>query len=112
MQGRTYSQTMLTAFGWTRSARRGSWAMLLALALVLASFMQVVHTHDADAPASHKLCSFCTTLDRGGAPPPVIPAATAATATFVVARVATIAAPTGTATRTPHQPRAPPALQA
>jgi hypothetical protein len=46
----------------------------LALAVGLASFMHVAHSHDtkgADGPGVSQLCSFCASFDRGTAPPPV-----------------------------------------
>lgn len=45
----------------------------LALAVGLASFMHVAHSHDengADGAGVSPLCSFCSSFDRGGAPPP------------------------------------------
>jgi hypothetical protein len=105
--------TLLTGFGLHRTARRRAWALLLALALVLAAFMHVAHTHDADTPASYKFCSFCTTLDRGSAPPPVVTASVPRVAPDSIPVQRSIAAPASTAVRSPQQPRAPPpALQA
>jgi hypothetical protein len=46
----------------------------LALAVGLASFMHVAHSHDANgkhAAGVSQLCSFCASFDRGTAPPPV-----------------------------------------
>ena len=45
----------------------------LTLAVGLASFMHVAHSHDAnaaDGTGVSKLCSFCASFDRGTAPPP------------------------------------------
>jgi len=45
----------------------------LSLAVGLASFMHVAHSHDAnaaDGTGVSKLCSFCASFDRGTAPPP------------------------------------------
>jgi hypothetical protein len=45
----------------------------LALAVGLASFMHVAHSHDengADGAGVSQLCSFCASFDRGAAPPP------------------------------------------
>ena len=45
----------------------------LALAVGLASFMHVAHSHDAngtDGAGVSQLCSFCSSFDRGTAPPP------------------------------------------
>lgn len=112
MQALSLPQMMLKPFGCSRSARRRAWAVLLSLFLALAAFMHVAHTHEADAPATYKFCSFCTTLDRGGAPPPVVPAAVPHQPPAAMAVVVEIAGPLGTAIRTPRQSRAPPALQA
>lgn len=113
MQALPLPQTMFKAFGCSRSARRRAWVvLLLSLFLALAAFMHMAHTHEADAPATYKLCTFCTTLDRGGAPPPVVSAAVPHQPPAAKAVVAEIAGPLGTATRTPRQARAPPALQA
>ena len=112
MHALSLPRTMLKPFGLSRSVRRRAWAVLLSLFLALAAFMHVAHTHEADAPATHKVCSFCTTLDRGGAPPPVVAAALPQQPPAAIAVVVEIAGPLGTATRTPRQSRAPPALQA
>jgi hypothetical protein len=45
----------------------------LALAVGLASFMHVAHSHDengTDGAGVSQLCSFCSSFDRGTAPPP------------------------------------------
>ena len=113
MQALSSPPTLLTGFGFHRTARRRAWAMLLALALVLAAFMHVAHTHDADTPASYKFCSFCTTLDRGSAPPPVVAGSVPHVAPDSIPVRRSIATPASTAARSPLQPRAPPsALQA
>jgi hypothetical protein len=113
MQALSSPLALLTGFGLHRTARRRAWAMLLALALVLAAFMHVAHTHDADAPASYKFCSVCTTLDRGSAPPPAVAASVPSVAPDVIPVLRHIAAPSSAAVRSPQQPRAPPpALQA
>jgi hypothetical protein len=108
------SQSSLQALGLLPGARRRSWSVLLVLALALASFMHVAHSHDADAPANYKqLCTFCSTFDRGGAPPPVtqvvLPVGPAPV--FLVAPPPSPAAAQG-ALRPACQPRAPPFLQA
>ncbi len=112
MRALSLPQTMLKPFGCSRAVQRRAWAVLLSLFLALAAFMHVAHTHEADAPATYQLCTFCTTLDRGGAPPPAIAAAIPFLSPAVTAAVVEIAGPVGTATRTPRQSRAPPALQA
>jgi hypothetical protein len=113
MQALSSPPTLLTGFALHRTARRRAWAMLLALALVLAAFMHVAHTHDADTPASYKFCSFCTTLDRGAAPPPVVAVSVPYVAPDTVPVRRSIAVPASAAVRSPQQPRAPPpALQA
>lgn len=46
----------------------------LALAVGLASFMHVAHSHDENGSGGasvSQLCSFCSSFDRGAAPPPV-----------------------------------------
>jgi hypothetical protein len=45
----------------------------LALAVALASFMHVAHSHGSDGSGVSKLCSFCASFDRGTAPPPAAP---------------------------------------
>jgi hypothetical protein len=112
MQALSVPQTLLLPFGCSRAVRRRAWAVLLTLFLALAAFMHVAHTHEADAPATYKFCSFCTTLDRGGAPPPAITVAIPFLTPAAAATVVEIAGPLGTTTRTPRQSRAPPALQA
>jgi len=113
MQALSLPQTMLKPFGCSRTARRRAWVVVvLSLFLALAAFMHMAHTHEADAPATYKLCTFCTTLDRGGAPPPVVAAAVPHHPPAAMAVVVEIAGPLGTGTRTPRQSRAPPALQA
>jgi hypothetical protein len=82
--------------------------VLLAVAIALASFMHVAHTHEAEVPASYKFCSFCVSFDRGGgAPPPVIRATVAP-----VSAVALAIVPQGRLVRPTCHPRAPPVLQA
>jgi hypothetical protein len=46
----------------------------LALSVALASFMHVSHSHEADGTGAAKLCQFCSSFDRGTAPPPAAPA--------------------------------------
>jgi hypothetical protein len=107
------SRSSLQALGLLPGARRRSWSVLLVLALLLASFMHVAHSHDADAPSNNtQHCSFCSTFDRGGAPPPVtqvvLPVGPAPI--FLVAPPPSPAA--RGALRSACQPRAPPFLQA
>jgi hypothetical protein len=112
MQALTLTQNWLTDLGRTRPARRRAWAVVLTLALALAAFMHVAHTHDADAPATYKYCSFCTTLDRGSAPPPVVAAAVPHIAAAPAPPARFVATAAVAPLRTAHSPRAPPALQA
>lgn len=113
MRALSLPQMMLKPFGCSRTARRRAWAVLLSLFLALAAFMHVAHTHEGDARTSYKFCSFCTTLDRGGgAPPPVGATAIPHASPVATATVGEIPAPAGTPSRTPLNPRAPPALQA
>jgi hypothetical protein len=82
-------------------------------ATVRAAFMQVAHTHEGEAPATYKLCSFCTTLDRGSAPPPVVDLGVPHQPTSIAPILPALPHVGGTSVRTPRQPRAPPpALQA
>lgn len=112
MEALSHTQTWMPDLGRTRPVRRRVWAVLLAFALACAAFMHVAHTHEADAPATYKFCSFCTTLDRGSAPPPVVAATVPHIAAVMAPLTATVAAPAVAPGRTPHHPRAPPALQA
>jgi hypothetical protein len=83
----------------------------LALAVGLASFMHVAHSHEADEPGSAQLCSFCVSFERGAAPPP---------ASGVVPSLERPAPPESSRTQTDprpasrvsFQPRAPPHSQA
>lgn len=86
-------------------------ALLLALAVALASFLHVAHSHDSDGPTTRQLCSFCSTFERGTAPPPAaLPALRddAPALPLPVAARPVFAAPA----RQGGQPRAPPHLQA
>lgn len=112
MEALSLTPHWMTNLGRTGPTRRRAWAVLLTLALALASFMHVAHTHEADAPATYKFCSFCTTLDRGSAPPPVVAVAVPHVAADAAPLLRSIAAPAAAPGRTPHSPRAPPALQA
>jgi hypothetical protein len=103
----------LQALGLAPGARRRVWTGLLLVALALASFMHVAHSHDADTPSIHKhQCSFCSTFDRGSAPPPAsIVASPTAPAPSCVASLQQVPVVRAGLHRA-GQPRAPPALQA
>ncbi len=82
----------------------------LALAVGLASFMHVAHSHDgngADGAGVSQLCSFCSSFDRGTAPPPA-----SATPPRVEGPVAAepraSTAPASSPVRAAFRPRAPP----
>lgn len=107
------SQPSLHALGLAPGLRRRVWSGLLVLAIALASFLHVAHSHEADAPSLHKQhCTYCGTFDRGGAPPPAslgtLPA-TQPPSFVVVARRVPV---TRVQLRSALQPRAPPLLQA
>lgn len=110
---RIQNQPSLRALGLVPGAYRRAWSGLLVLALALASFMHVAHSHDADAPSVYKHhCTYCSTFDRGGAPPP----ASLALLPAEPAPACTIAAPPAPVDRleirSDGQPRAPPSFQA
>ena len=112
MQGIRH-QPSLQALGLVPGLRRRVWSALLVLALALASFMHVAHSHEADAPSIYKQhCTYCSTFDRGGAPPPdslaALPVEPAPS--FVV--VSLHAPVVRVQLRSALQPRAPPPLQA
>ena len=50
-------------------------AAALAVAVALASFMHVSHSHAAEGTGAAQLCQFCSSFDRGTAPPPAALAA-------------------------------------
>ncbi len=112
MQALTIFQRWRAGPGRSRPARGRAWAVLLSVAIALASVMHVAHTHEAEVPASYKFCSFCVTFDRGGAPPPAIKATVEPVAPVARAIVVDEAVPQGRVVRPPCHPRAPPALQA
>lgn len=87
--------------------------MLLVLVLALASFMHVAHSHEADAPSAYKQhCTYCSTFDRGGAPPPSMQVALPSQpAPSCVSATQVEPVPTE-APRPSCRPRAPPFLQA
>ena len=112
MQG-IRNQPSLQALGLVPGVRRRVWSGLLVLAIALASFLHVAHSHEADAPSIYKQhCTYCSTFDRGGAPPPAsiatLPVEPAPS--FVV--VAPLAPIASVRPRSALQPRAPPSLQA
>jgi hypothetical protein len=112
MQGHR-NQPSLQALGLVPGLRRRAWSGLLILAIALASFLHVAHSHEADAPSIYKQhCTYCSTFDRGGAPPPAavatLPAGSAPSFIVVVPQ----APITGVQLRSALQPRAPPSLQA
>jgi hypothetical protein len=112
MQG-IHNQPSLRALGLVPGVHRRVWSGLLVLAIALASFLHVAHSHDADAPSIYKQhCTYCSTFDRGGAPPPASLAALPAepAAYFVV--VSLHAPVVRVQLRSALQPRAPPFLQA
>ena len=106
-------QPSLQALGLVPGVRRRVWSGLLVLAVALASFLHVAHSHEADAPSIYKQhCTYCGTFDRGGAPPPTALATLPvepAPSFVVVAPPAPVA---GVRLRSALQPRAPPSLQA
>ena len=112
MQGNR-NQPSLQALGLVPGLRRRAWSGLLVLALALASFLHVAHSHEADSPSIYKQhCTYCGAFDRGGAPPPAslvtLPARQAPA--FVVALPQAPVA--RLELRSTLQPRAPPFLQA
>jgi peptidoglycan/LPS O-acetylase OafA/YrhL len=115
MQARLDSPASLATFGLARSVRRRAWAVLLAVAVGLASFMHVAHSHDADGPTqlTQGICTFCTVFDRGGgAPPPADAVLLAVAPTATAPTVDDVEAPADSTVRSPCNPRAPPAIQA
>jgi hypothetical protein len=113
MQALTLPRQWHAGSGWSRAVRRRAWAVLLAVAVALASFMHVAHTHEAEVPASYKFCSFCVSFDRGGgAPPPVIRASVAPVSAVAPAHCVDETVPQGRLVRPTCHPRAPPVLQA
>ena len=112
MQG-IQNQPSLRALGLVPGACRRAWSGLLILAIALASFMHVAHSHDADAPSSYKQhCTFCSTFDRGSAPPPASPALLPTQPAPSVALPASPARVACVEFHSDSQPRAPPSLQA
>jgi len=112
MQG-IRNQPSLQALGLVPGLHRRVWSALLVLALAFASILHVAHSHEADAPSIYKQhCTYCSTFDRGGAPPP------AAVATLPVGSAPSfvVAVPQAPVNRVQPgsalQPRAPPPLQA
>jgi hypothetical protein len=113
MQALTRPKRWHAGPGWSGPVRRRAWAVLLAVAIALASFMHVAHTHEAEVPASYKFCSFCASFDRGGgAPPPVIRATVVPVFPDAPAIVVDATVPQVRLVRPSCHPRAPPVLQA
>jgi len=68
--------------------RHRALAWILALAIALASLGHATHSHaKADAPAKSPACAYCSTFERGHAPPPAVPAAVVVVAGEQVASV-------------------------
>jgi hypothetical protein len=107
------NQPVPRALGLVPGAYRRVWAGLLVLALALASFMHVAHSHDADAPSTYQQhCGYCSNFDRGGTPPPASPAllTTDPVTSFVIA--VPLAPVARAELHSDRQPRAPPSFQA
>ncbi len=83
----------------------------LALSVALASFMHVAHGHEAEGTGAAKLCQFCSSFDRGTAPPPAALASLPAARPLPPPAVAALPAPRG-AIAASYQARAPPHAQA
>jgi len=112
MQG-IRNQPSLQALGFVPGVSRRVWSGLLVLALALASFLHVAHSHEADAPSIYKQhCTYCGTFDRGGAPPPASLATLPSEPAPSFVLVAPQAPITRVQLRSALQPRAPPFLQA
>lgn len=111
MQGKPI-QSWLPTLGLVPGARRRAWAALLVLAVAFASFGHVAHSHEADASATYQPCSFCTTFDRGGAPPPAVHVALSDVPTLVQAVPPPPAPQAEADLHLACRPRAPPVLQA
>lgn len=106
-------QPSLQALGSGRDLRRRVWSGLLVLAIALASFLHVAHSHESGAPSIYKQhCTYCGTFERGAAPPP------AALASLPAMQVPSCAVPAPrepaarTGIRSARQARAPPLPQA
>jgi hypothetical protein len=112
MQG-IQNQPVLRALGLVPGAYRRAWSALLILALALASFMHVAHSHDADTPPTHKQhCGYCGSFDRGGAPPPASPAVLPAEPVTSFTIAVPLAPVACAEIHSDGQPRAPPPFQA
>jgi len=110
---RFQNQPSLRALGLAPGAWRRAWSGLLVLAVALASFMHVAHSHDADAPSTFKQhCTFCSTFDRGGGPPPATPALLPAEPVPSFTSPVPQAPVVSVEILSDAQPRAPPPLQA
>ena len=112
MQGNR-NHPSLQALGLVPGLRRRAWSGLLVLALALASFLHVAHSHEADSPSIFKQhCTYCGAFDRGGAPPPASLATLPARQAPAFVVVSPQAPVTRLELRSTLQPRAPPHLQA
>jgi hypothetical protein len=83
----------------------------LSLAVALASFMHVSHSHEAKGTGAAKLCQFCSTFDRGTAPPPAAYAPATVARTFSPPATAATPAPRPSSAGS-YEARAPPHAQA
>jgi hypothetical protein len=83
----------------------------LTLSVALASFMHVAHSHEAEGTGAAKLCQFCSSFDRGTAPPPAGPAASPTARADSPPAAAASPAPIPSITG-PYEARAPPHAQA
>lgn len=83
----------------------------LALSVALASFMHVSHSHEAHGTGAANLCQFCSSFDRGAAPPPAALAPLPAARPLSPPADAAPAAPR-LATAGSYEARAPPHAQA
>jgi len=83
----------------------------LALSVALASFMHVSHSHEAEGTGAAKLCQFCSSFDRGTAPPPAALVSSPAARPLPALPDAVLPAPRAS-TAGSYEARAPPHAQA
>jgi hypothetical protein len=83
----------------------------LTLAVALASFMHLAHSHEAGGTGAATLCEFCSSFDRGMAPPPASLAASPAARADSPPEPAASPAPVFSVTGS-YEARAPPHAQA
>ena len=83
----------------------------VALSVALASFMHVSHSHEAEGTGAAKLCQFCSSFDRGTAPPPAAMAALPVARPLPPVADAALPAPRRS-TADSYEARAPPHAQA